>query len=431
MESDPLSENIPETPNSPKWNWTAKLIVGLILAAIGLLLIVRFQNFIGPLLTSFIIAYLFHPIARVLNKRLHINWRLAVLIVYIFFLLVILGLITWGGVALIEQVQNLIKFISENLNKIPEFIDQIAATKLTIGPFEIDTPSLEWDRITSEIIGMIQPILGSAGSLVGKLLSGGANMVFWFLIIYLVSFFFTSESQSSQGSLLRLNMPGYKEDMDRMSKELSNIFSAFFRGQLIVVGISIAVFTIYLGAMGVNFYFGLALIAGLGRFVPYIGAWAGWISFGLVALLQGSNPFNLMAGWYTLIVVGIAVVIDSIMDNILTPKVMGNALKVPPAAILLAALIGAELLGLIGVILAAPVYASIQLIVRYVLAKMMDRNPWENLKYREPPKQPRWMKFFSKIFKKIGAWFKKQWKNVSAHNFTRNLKTKPARKSKQ
>jgi len=59
METNPEIPQPPKNKKSPQWNWTTKLIVGLILAALGLILVVRFQAFIGPLLTAFLIAYLF------------------------------------------------------------------------------------------------------------------------------------------------------------------------------------------------------------------------------------------------------------------------------------------------------------------------------------------------------------------------------------
>ena len=203
---------------------------------------------------------------------------------------------------------------------------------------------------------------------------------------------------------MNINIPGYKEDMDRMSTEISRIWSSFIRGELIVVSTAILIYTFYLGGMGVNFFFGLAVVAGLGRFIPYLGAWISWISFGLVALLQASNPFGLQAGWYALLVVGIALVIDNILDNILVPKVMGNALRVHPAAILIAALVAANLVGIIGIILAAPVFATLQLLVKYLIAKMADKDPWVGLSYVEDKQPPQWVTFLRKTNEKFKAW---------------------------
>ena len=408
MDDQKPSKEPTEIKETTRWSWTTKLTIGLILGALGLLLVVRFQNFIGPLLTSFLIAYHFQPLAKLLNKYVRIGWRTSVLIVYLLFALILIGLITWGGVTIVTQFQNLISFIQENLPKIPQFFDELAQNDLVIGPIVIDTSPYNWEEITAQIVGAIQPILTTAGGLMGKLLSGSANIIFWFFVTYLVSFFFLSESNITQGGLTRINIPGYVDDMNRMSQEISRILSSFIRGELLVVLIAILIFSVYLGAMGLNFFFGLALIAGLGRFIPYLGAWISWISFGLVALLQPSNIFNLLPIWYAVLVVGIALVIDTTLDNLLVPKVMGNALKVHPAAVLLAALILANLVGVIGIILAAPVYAILQLLLKYLIAKMADKDPWQSLQYVEDKVPPKWLAYLQKLWRRFCVWVRKQ-----------------------
>ncbi len=75
-------------------------------------------------------------------------------------------------------------------------------------------------------------------------------------------------------------------------------------------------------------------------------------------------------------VVVAAVVLDQIFDNLVTPRIYGQALGIHPAAVLVAAVIAASLLGLIGLLLAAPVLASLQLFAFYAFRKMLDLDPW-------------------------------------------------------
>jgi len=182
--------------------------------------------------------------------------------------------------------------------------------------------------------------------------------------------------------------------------------------------VAVIAFTILLGTMGLQYFFGLALVAALGRFIPYVGAWITWITYGLVALLQNNTPFGLTPFWYAVLIIALALVVDNILDNILVPKVMSNALRVHPAAILLAALIGASLLGVIGVILAAPVLASLQLIVRYLIKKLTDKDPWEDL--NEPPPVKR-----SKVWVFLGRGFN------NAKNWVKNLFKRKEKKMKE
>ncbi len=76
-----------------------------------------------------------------------------------------------------------------------------------------------------------------------------------------------------------------------------------------------------------------------------------------------------------IVIIG-AIVIDQIFNNLINPRVMADALKVHPAFVLIAALLAANLIGFVGVIIAAPLLATIILIGTYIIRKMLDRDPW-------------------------------------------------------
>jgi predicted PurR-regulated permease PerM len=137
--------------------------------------------------------------------------------------------------------------------------------------------------------------------------------------------------------------------------------------------------------LGVRYALGIALLAALAKFLPYIGPFTTWVVMGLVTFFQTYKPFDLQPVIYTAIVVGFAVLIDQIIDNLIAPRIMANALKVHPAAVLIAALVAASLLGLLGVVIAAPLLATCTLLVRYIMRKMFDLDPWDGEEvYPEP-----------------------------------------------
>jgi len=166
--------------------------------------------------------------------------------------------------------------------------------------------------------------------------------------------------------------------------QLSQIWNAFLRGQLIVFLITVAWYSLLLGVLGVKYFFLLALLAGLARFVPYVGPFVAWTTYGLVALFQ-VNHFNLLPFPYALIVVGCAWISDIVIDNFVSPRVMSNALKIHPAAVLVMVLVSASLFGFIGILLSAPVLASIKLGFTYVIRKLMDLDPWGGIETYPAP----------------------------------------------
>jgi predicted PurR-regulated permease PerM len=369
--------------HSPRWTSTTKLIVGLTLVAVISFLIFRFLNFIGPLLLAFILAYLFYPMAFALRQRTGVSWRLTVSLLYLLLLILLVGSITIGGFTVVEQVQNLIRFLNTSIAGLPNFIDGLTSQPLVIGPFELNLDLLDLNAVGQQVLGAVQPLLTQAGAYVVTIASGAASLVGWSFFVLLISYFILVESGGFR--LIYMKIPGYEEDLQNLGAQLIRIWDAFLRGQVTIVILTIVIYTILLGALGVKFYFGLALLAGIARFIPYLGAAVTWTSYGMVSFFQGTTIFGLSPLAFAGLVVGSAWVIDVFLDNYVTPRLMSNALRVHPAAVLLSALIAFNLLGVIGVVLAAPVLATLKLFFEYVLAKLTDRNPWADMATMPPP----------------------------------------------
>jgi len=374
--------------STPHWSSTTKLVVGIAFVAFFSWLLISFRSILGPLILAFILAYLIYPMAAGLNRKIKLPWRLAVTIVYLILIVIVVGLLTWGGLTLIQQVQNLVFFLQNTINGIPNFITQISATPIKIGPFNLELAHLDLGTLTNELLGFVQPLLSRVGSLVGTVATGAATTVGWLLFTYIVSYFILTETQGKPERMINIHIPGYNDDLQRMGYELGRIWNAFLRNQLIVFTMTTIFYTVFLGVAGVKFYFGLALIGGLARFVPYIGPIIAWTSYGLVAYFQGSTIFGLSSILYAILIVVIAYLVDNVIDTIITPRLMANALKVHPAAVLTAALIAASLIGFIGIVLAAPVLATFMLVLDYTMRKLLDMDPWEGLKPVQPAPTP-------------------------------------------
>jgi predicted PurR-regulated permease PerM len=367
----------PEPPDSPRWSTATKLVVGLALVAIFAFLLFRFLNLVGPLLMAFILAYLFYPLAEKMHREGKITWRVSVTILYVIFLVLIIGSLTLGGLTVIEQIQNLIHLLTNAIDTMPQFIARVVAQPLQVGPFTFDLSQLDVNNLTDQILGMVQPVLSRVGSSAVSVASGTASLIGWTFFILLISYFILAESGGFR--LINLSIPGHAEDFNRLGKQLGRIWNAFLRGQITIVLLTILAYTIVLGILGIKYYFGLALLAGLARFIPYVGPFIAWTTYGLVAFFQGSTIFDIDPLAYVGLVVGLAWIMDLIIDNYVTPLLMSTALKVHPAAVMVSALIALNLLGVIGVVLAAPVLATVKLVLNYIFAKLFDRDPWDGM----------------------------------------------------
>jgi predicted PurR-regulated permease PerM len=411
------TEPDPTQSASPRWNSTTKLVVAFTFVAILAGLLIRFRVIIGPLLIAFILAYLLYPLANFLHRRVKISWRLSATLVFLILLLIFLGLLTWGGFAVVEQAQSLIRFLQTQIRNLPQLITELTSKPIEFGLFHFDFATLDLTALTNQLLSLVQPLLSNTASVLGSIATGTATTIGWAMFSMLVGYFILADSGGKRSAFFRLQIPGSGADIKRIQFELSHIWNAFLRGQMIIFFITVALYIILLGSLGVSFYFGLAFLAGLARFVPYVGPAIAWITYGLVALLQGSTIFGLNPFPYALLVVGIAWVTDIIMDNLVVPRLMGDTLKVHPGAVMVAAIVFASLFGVIGVILAAPVLATGKLVFTYAFRKMFDIDPWEGVEtwggaretgtFQRLRSISRW--FINKL-RILWAWLSKRWR---------------------
>ena len=199
--------------------------------------------------------------------------------------------------------------------------------------------------------------------------------------------------------MIQIDIPGYNEDIQRMNLEFRRIWNVFLRGQMVIFILAIILYSILLTTLGVRYALGIAIMAGVARFIPYVGPFIVWIVTFLVAFFQGSNYFGLEPWVYALIVVALCLILDAILDNIVVPKFHGDTLGLHPAAVLVAALIAARLIGFVGLVLAAPVLASMVLISRYFIRKMLDQDPWPAEDGETQDSNLSWIDFFNRLWK--------------------------------
>jgi predicted PurR-regulated permease PerM len=386
---------------SPQWSPSTKLVVGVMFLVLISALLVRFRNIIGPLLLAFILAYVLHPLVSALAGSTRLSWRAAANA--IFFLLIILlgGLLSITGLAVVQQLQSLVVVVQRFVVNLPDLVEDIPIQVYRIGPFEFDLSQfLDLGALSEQILSVLQPTLGRAGNLIGSLATSAAITVGWSLFIILVAYFLLADAgRGFPKALFSIDIPGYQYDITRMVRELGRIWNAFLRGQLVIFTLTVIIAAMLMTALGVRFALGLAILAGFARFVPYVGPLTTWVVSALVAFFQESNYFGLPPWQYAVLVVLVVVILDQVFDNLVTPRLMGETLGVHPAAVLIAAIVATNLIGIIGLLLAAPVLATLQLFGRYGLRKIFDLDPWPEPEVQRP--EFAWSKILDLVWSRV------------------------------
>jgi predicted PurR-regulated permease PerM len=366
----------PHFTTSPRWSPTTKLLVGLVIVGIVAFLFFRFTSLLTPLLMVFILAYLLHPVATMIAYWLRVSWKAAVNILYFIILILLIGSLTLGGVGLVGQVQSLILLVQNIVADLPMYVESLSGQVFQIGPFTLDMRTIDLNAISTQLLSFVQPLLGRTGNLVTAIAGGAAEIFGWTFFVLIVSYFLLVESSGLQSDLIKVEIPGYNEDLRKLGSKLSTIWNSFLRGQIFIFVMSTILYIFVLSAFGVRYAIGIAFLAGLAKFLPYIGPAITWVIMALVTYFQRPTPFGMEALTYMLMVVITTTIIDWIIDNLVVPRIMAQTLRVHPAAVLVTALIAANLLGVLGVVIAAPFLASVMLLGRYTMRKMLDLNPW-------------------------------------------------------
>lgn len=372
---------------SPQWSQNTKLVVSLTIVAITAALILRFNSLLGPIFFAFIVAYFLHPVASFLSRKLPISWQTSVNIIYLIFIFFLIYGIAWGGLNLITQIQSLINVIQTSIVQLPEWIATISSKTFQIGPFQIDLTKLDLSSIGQQILSSVQPMIGKLGDLVSSLASSAASTVGWLAFIVVASYFLLTESGGLREGIIRVDVPVYAEDIKRMGSELGRIWNAFLRGQLIIFALTAIVYAILLPILGVRYAIGLAFLAAFANFLPYVGPAINWVALVLVTSFMDPKPFGLAPWIYTVLVLVCALLVDQIFNNLIIPRILSKALKVHPAAVLISAIIAANLIGLIGLLIAAPLLATMILIGNYTFRKLLNQDPWHNFEKNKEEQQ--------------------------------------------
>lgn len=401
-----LMENVNQR-KSPKWGPTTKLVVGLTLVAIAAAVLLYFRSIISSLVLAFILTYLFHPVVMFLHKSLRISWRFATSIIFLIFILLLGGIFTVTGFALASQLQSLVRLLQDVIGNLPQLASDLEALIEqygTLGEF------INLNNIANRMIDTIQPLLGQAGAIVRSLATGAAVSIGKIFFVVAISYFLLADASRVPNLNDIPDIPEYNYDFRRLGRELRKIWNAFLRGQVIIFVLVFIVYSIVLSILGVRYAIALAVMTGLARFVPYVGPFITAIVMALVTLLQPSNYFGLLHWQYAILVLGIAFSIDFFIDNYVAPSFFGRTLGIHPAAVLVFALVAANLFGILGLFLAAPVAATLKLFGRYVLRKMFDLDPWPDPEEEEEKIEYPWFLWGRKVWR----FLKSMWGKLQA-----------------
>lgn len=380
---------------SPRWGATTKLVVALVMIVVAGIVVRRFADLLTPVVVAVMFAYVLNPPVTFIAERLRISRGLAVGIIYLGLVLLLAGGSTALGFAIRRQVIQL----DENFNlqrvltDLPQQLDKVLHGRTVAGPFTVifnkdgaagpvttpfvvDLSAYDLTPLYRQALSALQPVFSQTGRLVGNFASAAASTAGWALFVLVIGFYMLLDAPRLGQAVHGMAFPGYEADVRRLMQELNLIWSAFLRGQLILALVIGGVTTVVMTVLGLRNSLVVGLIAGALEFIPIVGPFIAGAIGVAVALFQPSNPYGLSTLWYIIVVLIAFLLIQQIENNVLVPRIIGQSLDLHPLAVLIAAVMGASLAGILGLLLAAPVLATLRLLGGYAYRKFFDLDRW-------------------------------------------------------
>jgi len=363
---------------SPPWSPTTKLLAGITFLVVVVALVRQYHFILGPLLGSFVLVYLLHAPSRILAQNTRLGWTGAVNVVFLVVLLLALTVLSFVGVTAADQGLRLANVMSDLADELPAAIESLPR-QVRIMSFDVDIAQLPLYEGLRSMSGNLGQAAAASMDLVTGLVTGVITLLVTAVFVLVITYFILQSAGEDAGAtILNFRLPDERQNADlrRMRRELSRIWRAYLGGQVTLSLLSFVLYLAFLSILGVQEALGLSVLAALARFVPYVGAAVTWSVATVVVLLQGGSYAGLDPWAHVALVLAVLIVVDLVLDQYVMPRVMSSVLGVHPAAVMVAAIGATKVLGLIGLVLAAPVLASGWLATRYAGRKMLDMDPW-------------------------------------------------------
>lgn len=315
---------------------------------------------LGPILTPFVIAAVFAYICDPL-----VNWMVARRIPRaLAVLLVILAL----GLALVALALLLLPTLyREGMALVRRLPDLLEMFNLQIAPLLHEHAGIELQLDAAAIRQLVSEHWGSAQDIVqillGHLKTGGMVLAAFLanlILIPLVMFYLLQEWPRILAELQRIVPRPWLARTLRILGDIDSVLSEFLRGQLSVMVLLAAYYSIGLWLGGLNFALPVGILTGLLVFIPYVGFGSGLVLALMAALLQGDGGSALLA---VAVVYALGQVLESFL---LTPYLVGERIGLHPLAVIFALMAFGQLFGFVGVLVGLPVSAALLVGLREV-----------------------------------------------------------------
>jgi predicted PurR-regulated permease PerM len=328
------------------------IVIAVVAAAIFALLFVL-KAALTPLAAAFVTAYLLDPLIDRL-ERLGMGRRRAILLV-----LGILGLLV--GAFLFYVVPSVVGEIYGLAQRLPGYLERLVVEGV---PALERRFGLELPKTLEDILGRLRGaesvLLGRLGDLLTATLAtvtGTLSAIVGLLVIPILAFYLLADFDEILRRSADWIPPRHRAYVVEKGRTANRLISGFLRGQLTVAAVLGVLYAVGFSAIGIDLAVGVGLLGGALSLVPYLGGAVAVLTSSVLAILEFGFDWHLVAvlGWY--------VAVQTFEGFLLTPRIVGESVGLHPGVVIVALLIGGDLFGFLGLLVAVPLAAVVKVFV--------------------------------------------------------------------
>lgn len=347
--------------------WSAKYKIWMltIFVIIFGLLLFFIRRAIGPLVVSALMAYLLMPLVGMLTRRFkRISHGVAVSIVFILTILLLLSVPGTLIPNLLREAQTLI----DGLIDVYALIQEWAAQPIVFMEWEFEFNLILPDINEIAEFGVLE-ITESAIAVIEFL---SINSV-WLLMIMATTYYLMRDWSRLREWLFSLAPERGQDDVRELFALVREVWSGYLRGNFLLMLIVGVVFSIVWSILGVPASLLLGIIIGLFTIIPDLGPALGAVIATAVALVEGSNYFDMPNFWFAVLIFVIYGVLITVKNIWVRPKLFGRSVQMHEGVVFISIMLAVLVQGILGAIVIVPIIASLRIVGRYLLDKMYEQ----------------------------------------------------------